>query len=391
MSKRSVRFPALLAGLLALLSCRAESDVASSNPAAAPPAPAPPERKAVPLDGAVNETLKFLAGLPSDSESYRPLRETPAWQDYARGLEANWAAVEEARLKPMTAWAEAELAEAFSSAKTVFYPFGGPDFITAFRLFPKAETYILLGLEAVGNLPALLPMTPAQIEGYLALMNAALADFFMRSYFITGHMDASLPQLDGVLPVVAFFLARSGNAVVSVRRVDFTAEGGLVETPYPSLAERAGRPKGIRVDFVAAGTDSVRTLYYFSGDLEDPAFLPESPFHRYLNGLPEVTTFIKSASYLLHYGSFSRVRNIILSKSRHILEDDTGIPYKYFGDGWKVQLYGVYEKPIKDFSNVDQPDLAEAYLVPGAAKALPFSLGYHWRSRKDNLLFIRRD
>jgi hypothetical protein len=377
----------LSAVLLALISCRSENGAKPAEPAG----PAPPERKALPLDAATNETLKFLAGLPSGSESYRPLRETPAWRDYARGIEANWAAVEEARLKPMAAWAETELAEPFSSAKTVFYPFGGPDFITAYRLFPKAETYILLGLEAVGNLPAFLPMTPAQVEGYLGLMNAALADFFMRSYFITGHMDASLPQLDGVLPVVAFFLAKSGNSVVAVRRADFTPEGGLVETPYPSLDEKAGRPRGIRVDFLPAGTDAVKTLYYFSGDLEDPAFLPQSPFFRYLDGLPEATTFIKSASYLLHYGSFSRIRNIILSKSRYILEDDTGIPYKHFRDGWKVQLYGVYEKPIKDFSNVDQPDLADAYLVPAAAKALPFSLGYHWRSRKDNLLFIRRD
>jgi len=377
-----------LASFLALFSCRSENESPPPNHAAPPP---PPERKAVSLDIPHNEIARFLSGLPSESESYRPLRETPVWQEYAAAVETNWAAVEEDRLKPMTDWAKTELAEPSGSARVVFYPFGGPDFITVFRLFPKAETYVLLGLEAVGNLPVLLPMTPSQIEGYLALMNAALADFFMRSYFITGHMDASLPQLDGVLPVIAFFLAKSGNSIAAVRRVDFTPEGGLLETPYPTLDEKAGRPKGIRIDFVAAGADKIQTLYYFSGDLEDGVFLPEKPFFRYLDKLPEVTTFIKSASYLLQYETFSRIRNLILSKSRYILEDDTGVPYRYFQKGWNVRLYGVYEKPIKDFSGVDQEDLAAAYREPGAAKPLPFSLGYHWRDRKDNLLFIRRD
>jgi len=387
MVKNKTSLMVLAALFLALSSCRLGSEV----PAPAEAAPPPPQRNAVTLDIPHNEVARFLGGLPSESESYRPLRETPPWREYAEAVETNWAAVEKDRLGPMTEWAQTELAEPNGSAKTVFYPFGGPDFITVFRLFPKAETYVLLGLEAVGNLPVLLPMTPSQIESYLALMKAALADFFMRSYFITGHMDESLPHLDGVLPVIAFFLARSGNAIAAVRRVDFTPDGGLLETPFPTLDEKAGRPRGIRVDFVAVGAEKIQTLYYFSGDLEDGVFLPEKPFFRHLDKLSEVTTFIKSASYLLKYAAFSRIRNLILSKSRYILEDDTGVPYRYFQKGWKVRLYGVYEKPIKDFSGVDQEDLAAAYREPGAAKPLPFSLGYHWRDRKDNLLFIVRE
>jgi len=378
-----------LALLPALFSCRAQS-----------PGP-PPERtgpsseagpgRTVIRDAVHDEIAKFLAGLPSDSESYRPLRETAAWSDYAREIETNWAETEETRLRPMAVWAETELAAPDGSAEVVFYPFGGPDFVTVYRLFPKAETYILLGLERVGSLPVLLPMSPLRVEAYLSLMKAALADFFKRSYFITDHMDDSLPHLDGVLPVIAFFLARSGGSVVSVRRVDFGPDGGLLETAFRSPDENASRPRGVRIDFSVEGADGVQTLFYFSKDLENKVFTPETPLHRHLDGLSEATTFIKSASYLLHYENFSRIRDLILAKSRRILQDDSGIPFRHFRDGWRVRLFGVYEKPIKDFLIGEQADLAAAFRVPEAAEPLPFNLGYHWWARKDNLLLIRRE
>jgi hypothetical protein len=80
---------------------------------------------------------------------------------------------------------------------------------------------------------------------------------------------------------------------------------------------------------------------------------------------------------------------VILSKSKSILEDDTGIPYKYLpGDKWNVSLYGVYENPVKDFSGVFQADLLKAYqdTMHNKPKKLPFSLGYHWGSNKQNLI-----
>ena len=53
--------------------------------------------------------------------------------------------------------------------------------------------------------------------------------------------------------------------------------------------------------------------------------------------MKECNTFIKSASYLMHYRSFTDIRNIILSKSLTIFQDDTGIPYKYFSDSdWNI-------------------------------------------------------
>ena len=103
-------------------------------------------------------------------------------------------------------------------------------------------------------------------------------------------------------------------------------------------------------------------------------------------------TFVKSASYLLHYGSFTTIREFILSKSNYLVQDDTGIPYKHFNNGqWNVSVFGEYEKPVSDFSdNLFQEDLDSVYKSPSYLGPLNFSLGYHWGSKKQNQLVAKK-
>ena len=61
-------------------------------------------------------------------------------------------------------------------------------------------------------------------------------------------------------------------------------------------------------------------------------------------------TFVKSASYLMHYKSFQKIREIVLNKSLTIFQDDTGLPFKHVNnENWTVKCYGSYVKPIADF------------------------------------------
>ncbi len=90
----------------------------------------------------------------------------------------------------------------------------------------------------------------------------------------------------------------------------------------------------------------------------------------------------------MHYSSFSQIRNLVLDKSKFIIQDDTGIPIKYFNpEIFSIELFGVYEKPVKDFSeSVFQQDLKIAYSDSTKYKGkLKFSLGYHyWGNRNQN-------
>jgi hypothetical protein len=320
----------------------------------------------------------------------------PEWKTFSAGLEKSWGELELKRLGSMRTWAKNEVGEANAATKVLFYPFGGPDFLTAFELFPEAESYVLLGLEFVGTMPQFDKAAPGaarHIEAYTNNLMAALADFFNKSYFITKNMNATLTRdkVDGVLPVMCFFLKRTGNFISAVRRVEVLDNGQLLEYDFDLPRKRFVRPYGIKIDFFAAGTNRLRSLYYFSCDLADEAFAKDRPFYLYANGLNFETTFVKSASYLLHYGTFNNIRDLILGKSRFVLEDDTGIPYRYFKpEEWVGQLYGEYIKPVSDFKGVDQPDLEALYKDPAKVKTLPFHLGYHWGTSKDSVLYFRK-
>ena len=158
------------------------------------------------------------------------------------------------------------------------------------------------------------------------------------------------------------------------------------------MTVRPHRPYGVKIVYRKSGDPSDRAVYYFSCDVENRAFPADSPLHRFFAGLERTTTFVKSGSYLLHWNNFSTLRRLILEKSLYVLQDDTAVPYRFFeGGGWEVRLFGRYVTPVKDFTNVEQPDLRRAYEDPSSAVSpLPFHFGYRWRSQIDNLLLARR-
>jgi hypothetical protein len=80
-----------------------------------------------------------------------------------------------------------------------------------------------------------------------------------------------------------------------------------------------------------------------------------------------------------------------LAKSQFILQDDTGIPYRCFQEKmWEITLYGEYAKPVKEFSNLEQPELKAAYQDKSKVKKLTFHLGYHWGSQHDTIMYLKR-
>jgi len=345
------------------------------------------------VDVLSDDSAKFISGLPCQTENLKKLQDLPEWKSFAERLETSWADLESKRLAPMREWAASELVAANQETRTVFYPFGGPDLITPLLLFPNADTYVLLGLEYVGHLPSFEKAGPANVQAYFDNLTGALSDFLNKSYFITKNMGAALAgdKIDGVVPLLGFFLKRTGWTIASIKRIEMLEKGDFLEYDPALVSRKTRRPYGTKIEFFAPGSDRIRTVYYFSADLADAAFTKESSFHAYLDRLELETTFLKSASYLLHYKEFSNIRRFILTKSRFVLEDDTGIPYRFFPPAeWAGQLYGEYIKPVSDFKGVDQEDLKAAYTDPSLVKKLPFHLGYHWSTNKDSVLYFRK-
>jgi hypothetical protein len=82
----------------------------------------------------------------------------------------------------------------------------------------------------------------------------------------------------------------------------------------------------------------------------------------------------------MHKSYFSIIRKTCLQHSALLLQDDSGIAYKYFDQTkWNIQLYGSYSKPIKLFEEFYEPDLTEAY-TKSTVKPLKFRFGYNQQS-----------
>ena len=91
----------------------------------------------------------------------------------------------------------------------------------------------------------------------------------------------------------------------------------------------------------------------------------------------------------MHRPTFSIIRDIILDESEFVLQDDSGIPVKYFDtDKWNLHFYGNFSAPISLFAERQQEDLKEIYLdkQKNKVKPLPFGIGYQYHKGTSNLM-----
>jgi len=366
----------------------ATADTAAPVKAPEPPAPTPAADTAV-----VQDVAAYLAGMPvSQKNGLRALTAQPAWRAFAADADKSWAKYHQTRTDKIQPWATKELDSVRQAAKTVFYPFSGPDLLNAVTMFPTSETYVLLGLEPVGSVPR--RSTLAKPKLFPAL-KASLWSVLNFSFFRTNDMAVDLKslELDGSLPLMMLFAARTGHQVTAVRYVQLDAQGQL--TDADSLVVRKPGPLVIPgVELKMLNKDGQeKTAYYFSADLSDWKLgTTKEATLKYVRSLGPLVTYVKSATYLMHKSYFSKVRNLILERSSYVLQDDSGIAMKFFRPtDWQFTYYGVYRRPINLFAKQYQPALTKAYAdTANRPRPLPFGTGYNWRQNDSNLLLARR-
>jgi hypothetical protein len=314
------------------------------------------------------------------------LDSTTRWNQFSVRLDSGFLDLDSSRFAKMEKWADSELINCHGST-TLFYPFGGPDLLNANIFYPNANKYILIGLEPVGVLPDLCNMSVEQINKYLEDVRFSLKDIFKRSYFITGNMIGALKKssVNGSVPLISLFIERNGYNIVSIKNVGID-ENGTCQLA-DSLKNIKNFTQGVKIDFAADTGRRIQSVYYFQTDISDEGLKKNPGFQKYLSMLPESYTYLKAASYLMHGKDFSMIRNIVFDKSKSILQDDSGIAYRFFDKNkWDIHLYGSYARPGKEFSWINETDLAKAYTNP-SVKPVPFTLGYNWRTQHINLLY----
>jgi hypothetical protein len=326
-----------------------------------------------------DDTARFLAGMPPSAESpLTPLTKDPAWQRHARFFDAAFAQLQQRQLSKIRAWAGANLA---APRPTMFYMFSGPDFLYADAFYSKATTYVLSALEPPGSVPDFSKLPGEDIGSTLYDIERSMGSILSFSFFITKHMKTDLRagELSGTLPILYVFLARSGKTIRNVGPISLDDKG----VAY-FANENAGKNATHGVRIVFAGSDGVeKSLYYFSTDLSNSG-VRNSGFLRFCATLAPGNSLIKSASYLLHAGNFSTVRDFILANSTTIIQDDSGIPLAdYNPRKWRFYPFGRYAGPISEFRGKYQQQYAELFR---GSQPMNFGIGYRWRAYESNLL-----
>lgn len=306
-----------------------------------------------------------------------------AWSDFSRASASGWVNLRKQYLDRIEAWRSHNLPTA--PASVAFYPFGGPDAANLLAFYPDAREYIMIGLEPVGCIPSSIADYTAD---YFTQLRTSLSDVVALGFFKTDDMrrDVTGSDLNGVLPLLLFLIQRSGSTVTDVAPIGISATGALA----PSASLTKPETSGVAIQFTDARHGS-RTLRYFALNLENSRLKRKPGTTRYLKGLPDTVTLVKAASYLMHKPYFSSIRAMILTKSRAVVEDDSGIPYHYFDPaGWDVHLFGTYSQPIQLFKNWSQDDLKASYDAGTGVQPLDFALGYRRRGQSNLLIAIRK-
>lgn len=329
---------------------------------------------------------RLLGAQPLEDDSALARLASAAWyQNYQRTVRAAWQRYEREHLTPMREWRGALAA---ADSPDVFYPFSGPDISHALTLFPDAEHYVLIGLEPTGRIPAPEDDAPAQIAGGLSQLLSAVQDTLGRNYFKTVDMAEEIggTEYSGVAGAILFFLGAYNAEVLDAHYLYIEADGSV---RAESQLQAGPSHQGVRYVFRLNG--KVRTVSYFSLNLADIELARQPNVKRWLASLPPGSTMLKAASFLMYRASFDDIRSVILSRSRRIVMDSSGMPFFYVNrpEQWRVTLYGGYVRPVAMFLERFEPELYFAYRSRETSP-LPFSYGYNIERGQSHVIVAER-
>ncbi len=329
----------------------------------------------------LTDTAKLIAGMKVEkSSAFADIQNSQAWINHRNFLENAWTKLEAQQLSKVRKWTAEKLESINESSPPIFYPFSGPDFLYAYSFFPQGSEYVLVALEPIGTIPDFEKLSASQRALELQQIRGALHAITQWSFFRTNDMKVEMAR-KGNLPFLLLFMARTNNRILDVHYIGLDKDGNIQK-----LDE--GMISGVKIAFVPEGERNPRSLYYFSTDLSNVGLEKTPQFNEFIKKLDKPMTYLKAASYLMHYPNFSTVRNLVLSQSSSLLQDDSGIPVKSFEpDQWNLNFYGNYTPPRAPFNQEEyQPALMKIYQTKSDIEKINFGIGYNFGLNESNLM-----
>ncbi len=304
-------------------------------------------------------------------------RKKKLFHDYAKFINKEWNRLESESLSLIEDWSRENITSHTGEPEYIFYPFGGPDIAYAFRFFPKAKDYVLVGLEPIGCFPAI--KKNLEKLDIIDPLKTALTSYLRSGFFITSEMSTQLSHkgLRGTLYMLMLQLSKLGFEIHNIEDLSIDKNG-------QEVARDKNMADCVKISCVKKGETTMRHVYYIRLDLGNESSCLENLFNFVRKS--SFTTFIKSASYALHDRSLSKFKKFILDNTTAILQDDTGVPFTDFGKNWKKYAFGTYTEPtLPIFKGYRQSSLVD-FFKSNSPVSIPFKIGYGYNQGRPNLL-----
>jgi hypothetical protein len=227
-----------------------------------------------------------------------------------------------------------------------------------------------------------LSLSPEELHASLAMLRKSTEVIMNFSHFITKDMKTELAasHFQGVFPIMLVFLSFTDARIDLAERLTLQRDGTLVQ------GESSGGQPALRIAFRPGPGMPRAEVVYLQANLADSALKTNPGILEWLRSRGRATGYLKAASYLMHTGGFTTIRDFLLGHSAAIVQDDSGIPLSVFGQrDWRVINFGNYTTPLDIFTKYNQPALRSLY-EGGTAFSLPFGFGYRWQRGESTLL-----
>lgn len=293
--------------------------------------------------------------------------------------------------------------------RTVVYPFGGGDLLSALTTYPEATDITTISLEHAGDIRRVHQLDDQQLEASLQLIRQTATGLLTHNDSKTSSlMKGQRGELPGQLSFFLIALAVHGYEPLSLRYIR-VGPGGAVEgltAEDIARAESTGAPLLRKVwvspDFSAAFSNAeltymkkggdpkkdARVHRHFAANLDDQGFGADAQLQAYLQSKGRVVAMTKAASYLLWRDAFSKIRSYLLENMDFMISDSTGVPPPLARSaGFEQLAFGRFDESFLGASPAYNAEFRKLF---ENAPRLPFRYGYLDKKLHYHLVVTRK-
>ena len=308
------------------------------------------------------------------------------------------------------AWFDAVVPK--DAPRTVVYPFGGGDLISALVAFPDATEITTISLELAGDPRRIESLTPDKLEASLGALRSEIGGLVSVGSNTSENLSAG--QRNELPTQVSSFLlglVAGGYEPVGMRYFTLDDQGAIhyleqadLDAADTDAKRRAKKLKGdwqsptfsdafgnVEIEYRKIGETAVRVHRHIGWNLGDPYLSKHAELLRHLEAKGKVTILTKGGSYMLWRGDFGQIRDYMLGHLAWMLSDSTGIPPAYAAKAGMVQeTYGNYDGAFLEQAQGDRAD--EAFITMWRTqprRKLPFRFGYVDKDGQAHLVVTR--